>query len=103
MMQSKNVHIVPVGNAWAVELDGGTDRTVYPSQMAAIAAGWERAKRGQVDLLFHDRDGEIWARDTFDNDLPDVKRPAIARRKPQQLTPERDASVPLCGAMANRQ
>ncbi|WP_454734112.1 DUF2188 domain-containing protein [Cupriavidus basilensis] len=52
MMQSKNVHIVPVGNAWAVELDGGTDRTVYPSQMAAIAAGWERAKRGQVDLLF---------------------------------------------------
>ncbi|WP_454734025.1 DUF2188 domain-containing protein [Cupriavidus basilensis] len=84
-------------------LDGGTDRTVYPSQMAAIAAGWERAKRGQVDLLFHDRDGEIWARDTFDNDLPDVKRPAIARRKPQQLTPERDASVPLCGAMANRQ
>ena len=100
-MPSKNVHIVPVGNAWAVELDGGTDRTVYPSQMAAIAAGWERAKRGQVELLFHDRDGEIWARDTFDNDLPEVKRPAIAQ--PRQLTPERGASVPPCGARANSQ
>lgn len=100
-MPSKNVHIVPVGNAWAVELDGGTDRTVYPSQMAAIAAGWERAKRGQVELPFHDRDGEIWARDTFDNDLPDVKRLAIAQ--PQQLTPERDASAPPCGARASRQ
>ncbi|KAI3604273.1 hypothetical protein D8I24_2667 (plasmid) [Cupriavidus necator H850] len=64
--------------------------------MAAIAAGWERAKRGQVDLLFHDRDGEIWARDTFDNDLPDVKRPAISHRKAGTLA----LNLPLTNGQA---
>ncbi|MGE8454820.1 MAG: DUF2188 domain-containing protein [Pseudomonadales bacterium] len=73
-MRTKSVHVVPATDGWAVEVDGRRDRTVYPSQMAAISAGWERAMHERGELLLHDRNGEIWARDTFDNDLPDVKR-----------------------------
>ena len=67
-MQKKIVHVVAADDGWAVEVEGRLDRTVYPSQIAAIAAGWERAKRDQAALFLYDRNGEVWARDTFDND-----------------------------------
>ncbi|NUO86570.1 MAG: DUF2188 domain-containing protein [Cupriavidus sp.] len=73
-MSKNSIHVLPASEGWVVEVEGGRDRTVYPSQMAAIAAGWERAKREGVDLLLYGRDGEVWSRDTFDNEPPAVKQ-----------------------------
>ncbi|NSX15638.1 DUF2188 domain-containing protein [Cupriavidus taiwanensis] len=72
MPTKRNIHVVPAAEGWAVEVDGTPERSVYPSQMAAIAAAWKRARHDQVELVLHDRNGEVWARDTFDNEPPDA-------------------------------
>jgi hypothetical protein len=68
-----NIHVVPVGNEWAVEAVGGGDRTMFFNQEEAIKAGTERAKRDKVELLIHGRDGQIRERNSFGHDPRDVK------------------------------
>ena len=68
-----NIHVVPTGNEWAVEAEGGGDRTMYFSQEEAIKAGTERAQRDRVELLVHGRDGQIRERNSFGHDPRDIK------------------------------
>lgn len=72
-MPAKSVHVVPADEGWAVEIEGKSERDVHPTQEAAIAAGTERAKRDQVELLIHGRDGQIRERNSFGHDPRNVK------------------------------
>lgn len=67
-----NIHVVPTGEGWAVETEGGGQRTMYAKQGEAIRAGWERAKIEKVELMIHGRKGRIGERGLFDrpNKLP---------------------------------
>ena len=68
-----NIHVVPAGNEWSVEVAGGGERTMFFTQEEAIAAGTERARRDKVELLIHGRDGQIRERNSFGHDPRDVK------------------------------
>lgn len=73
-MPGKNIHVVPVENGWAIESEGGAGgRQLYVSQEDAIAAGTEKARQQQVELLIHGRDGQIRMRNSFGNDPRDMK------------------------------
>ena len=72
-MANRDIHVVPAGNEWAVEVAGGGERTMFFTQEEAIAAGTERAKRDKVELLIHCRDGQIRERNSFCHDPRDVK------------------------------
>lgn len=68
-----DIHVVPAGNEWAVEVSGGGERTMFFTQEEAIAAGTERAKRDKVELLIHGRDGQIRERNSFGHDPRNIK------------------------------
>ncbi|SPC20486.1 DUF2188 domain-containing protein [Cupriavidus taiwanensis] len=68
-MASKDVHVVAAGDRWAVVADGGHGRETFRTQKEAIAAGWEQARRRQVDLLIHGRDGHVRERNRFGAEL----------------------------------
>ncbi|PZX32075.1 uncharacterized protein DUF2188 [Cupriavidus phytorum] len=72
-MPGKNIHVVPTTNGWAVEAEGGGGQQQYASQEDAITAGTERAKREQVELLIHGRDGQIRERNSFGHDPRNIK------------------------------
>ncbi|WP_454752141.1 DUF2188 domain-containing protein [Cupriavidus necator] len=71
-MQGIDVHVVPVGDRWAVETEG-VGRETFDTQAEAIAAGAERAKQTKVELFIHGRDGQIRERNSFGHDPRDVK------------------------------
>ncbi|MFS8980342.1 DUF2188 domain-containing protein [Cupriavidus necator] len=71
-MPGNDIHVVPVGDHWAVETEG-VARETFDMQDEAIAAGTERAKLQQAELLVHGRDGQIRERNTFGHDSRDIK------------------------------
>ncbi|WP_349609180.1 DUF2188 domain-containing protein [Cupriavidus sp. DF5525] len=72
-MPGQNIHVVPAGDGWAVEVEGGHGKETFETQEAAVAAGTERAKQMKVELLIHGRDGQIRQRNSFGHDTRDVK------------------------------
>ncbi len=70
---SKDIHVVPAGDGWAVEAVGGGKRTMFATQEEAIAAGIEIARRDKVEILIHGRDGQIRERNSFGHDPRDIK------------------------------
>lgn len=74
-MPSKNIHVVPTYNGWAVEVEGGhSGQLRFTCQQHAIATGIEKARRAGVELLIHDRNGAIQERNSFGNDPCDIKK-----------------------------
>lgn len=66
---SKNVHIVPHSDGWAVKIEGNDRATsVHDTQQQAIDAGRDRARREESELLIHGRDGRIRDRDSYGGD-----------------------------------
>jgi hypothetical protein len=66
---SKNVHIVPHSDGWAVKIEGNDRATsVHDTQQQAIDAGRDRARREESELLIHGRDGRIRDRDSYGSD-----------------------------------
>ena len=59
-MSTKNQHVVPRGNDWAVKREGA-DRatTVVPTQREAIEIAHEIAQNNNSELFMHGRDGRI--------------------------------------------
>lgn len=72
-MPGQDIHVVPAGDRWAVEVEGGHGGETFDTQAEAIAAGTERAKTKKVELFIHGLDGQIRARNTFGNDPRDIK------------------------------
>lgn len=66
---SKNVHIVPHSDGWAVKIEGNDRATsVHRTQEQAIDAGRERARRDETEILIHGENGRIRDRDSYGND-----------------------------------
>ncbi|WP_454735344.1 DUF2188 domain-containing protein [Cupriavidus necator] len=72
-MPGTDIHVVPDGDRWAVETEGGHGRETFDTQAEAIAAGTDRAKAKKVELFIHGSDGQIRERNTFGNDPRDIK------------------------------
>ena len=73
-MPGKNIHVVPAGDSWVVEAEGWEgQQQKFATQDEAIAAGTERAKREQVELLIHGRDGQIRERNSFGHAPRNIK------------------------------
>lgn len=72
-MPGNDIHVVPAGDRWAVEAEGGHGRETFDTQDEAITAGAERAREKHVELFIHGRDGQIRERNTFGHDPRDIK------------------------------
>jgi len=68
-MASKNQHVVPHQDGWAVKGEGNSRATsVQPTQQKAIEVAREIAKNNQAELVIHGRDGQIRAKDSYGSD-----------------------------------
>lgn len=69
MSDSRNLHVVKRGDAWASIREGGERHTILGSTQAeAISAARVTAQRDGVELIIHRPNGEIRARDSYGND-----------------------------------
>jgi len=72
-MANKNVHVVPHGDGWHVVREGAHQASSqHDSQEEAIEAGTAEAKKDNVELLVHGRDGRIRMRDSYGHDQRNV-------------------------------
>ena len=68
-MSSKNQHVVPHKDGWAVRGAGNSKAThVAPTQRKAIDVAKPIARAKGAELLIHGRDGKIRAKDSYGND-----------------------------------
>jgi Uncharacterized protein conserved in bacteria (DUF2188) len=68
-MSSKNQHVVPHPQGWAVKGAGNSKATkVLPTQADAIAAGKEIAKNQGSELVIHRPNGQIRDKNSYGND-----------------------------------
>ncbi|MGO4333194.1 DUF2188 domain-containing protein [Cupriavidus sp. M-11] len=60
MPGNSNFHVLPYGDGWAIKREGSIGiRSRHDSQADAITAGVQLAAQEAVELLVHDRDGQI--------------------------------------------
>ena len=68
-MASKNQHVVPHQEGWAVKGAGNQRATsVHHTQQQAIDAAREIARNQQSELVIHRQDGRIRDKDSHGND-----------------------------------
>ena len=66
---SKNQHVVPHGDNWAVRGEGNQRVTsVHDLQREAIDAAREIAMNQRSEMLIHGRNGQIRERNSYGND-----------------------------------
>ena len=68
MPTAGDVHVVPKGNQWAVEVEGNGAGSTHDTQEDAINAGRTIAQQNRAELLIHGEDGQIRERNTYGND-----------------------------------
>lgn len=69
MSKSKDQHIVPHPEGWAVKAEGANKATqVFRTQQEAIERGRDIAINQQSELLIHNREGQIRERNSYGND-----------------------------------
>lgn len=68
-MTKKDIHVVPHDDGWATKKEGATRAgRVTDTQQEAIEKAREQAKRENVEVVIHRRDGSIRDSDSFGND-----------------------------------
>jgi Uncharacterized protein conserved in bacteria (DUF2188) len=69
MPKKGDVHVVPKGEKWQVEVEGN-DRafSTHDTQAEAIPRGRQMAMRNESELLVHGKDGKIRERNTYGRD-----------------------------------
>lgn len=66
---SKNQHVVPNGDHWAVKGEGNSRVTKsFETQREAIAYGRDIAINQQSELFIHNQQGQIRERNSYGND-----------------------------------
>jgi uncharacterized protein YdaT len=66
---SKNQHVVPHPDGWAIKGEGNSRATkICDTQREAIDRGREIAQNQHSELLIHDRHGQIRERDSHGHD-----------------------------------
>ena len=66
-----DVHVVPQGSDWGVEV-GGNIRSTHSTQDEAIRQGRHLAEDQNSELVIHGRDGKIREKDSHGNDPRDI-------------------------------
>jgi Uncharacterized protein conserved in bacteria (DUF2188) len=66
-----DVHVVPAGDEWAVEIDG-EQRNTFKTQNEAITRGGQLAGEEGGELVIHGQDGQIREKDSHGNDPRDI-------------------------------
>lgn len=68
-MASKNQHVVPLGNGWAVKSEGAGRVTVITTKQSdAITVARDIARNNSSELIVHGKDGKIRERNSYGND-----------------------------------
>lgn len=66
---SKNVHVVPTGENWAVKKENSQRASkIVSTQKEAISIGKEQAKKAGSELLIHGGNGKIRDKHSYGND-----------------------------------
>lgn len=69
MTRKKDIHVVPHANGWATQKEGAQRAgVVTDTQKAAIEKAREQARREQVEVVIHRKDGTIRDSDSYGND-----------------------------------
>ena len=66
-----DVHVVPSGEAWALQVDG-EKRDTFSTQNEAITRGRQLAEDEQGELVILGEDGEIREKDSHGNDPREI-------------------------------
>jgi uncharacterized protein DUF2188 len=66
-----DVHVVPSGDGWALEVDGD-ERETFDTQADAIERGRTVAEEEGSELVVHGQAGEIREKDSHGNDPREV-------------------------------
>jgi len=66
-----DVHVVPSGTGWALEVDG-TKYDSFSTQAEAIDKGRQLAKQEGGDVVVHGEDGQIREKDSHGNDPREI-------------------------------
>ena len=68
-MNSKNKHVVPHDEGWAVKSEGSKRAgSVHPTQSEARGEARGQARQQKGELFIHNRQGQIRERDSYGND-----------------------------------
>lgn len=68
-MTKKDVHVVPHPDGWATKTEGASRAgRVVDTQREAIERAQEQAKRQNVEVVIHRKDGSIRDSDSYGND-----------------------------------
>lgn len=69
MSKKKDVHVVPHPQGWATKKEGASRAgSVQPTQQKAIDKARGQAKRENVEVVIHRKDGKIRDSDSFGRD-----------------------------------
>jgi hypothetical protein len=66
-----DVHVVPSGDRWALEVDG-QERDTFSTQNEAITRGRALAEDEGSELVVHGEDGAVRQKDSHGNDPRDI-------------------------------
>lgn len=68
-MTKRDIHVVPHDDGWATQKEGASRAgRVADTQQEAIDIAREQAKRENVEVVIHRRDGSIRDSDSYGND-----------------------------------
>lgn len=68
-MTKKDIHVVPHDDGWATRREGASRAgRVVDTQREAIEKATEQAKREQVEVVIHRKDGSIRDSDSYGKD-----------------------------------
>lgn len=68
-MTKKDIHVVPHSEGWATKKEGATRAgVVVDTQREAIERAREQAKRENVEVVIHRKDGKVRDSDSYGRD-----------------------------------
>ena len=74
-MQSRIIRVLPAEHGWALEFSGlDLKPQRFPTMEAAIAAGWDVARRHNAELHIHRHDGDVRLRSASDGKQQEPQR-----------------------------
>ena len=69
MPNKGDVHVVPQGNKWAIEVEGSSRASsTHNTQAKAIPQARRIAQQNHTELLIHGKDGKVRERNSYGND-----------------------------------
>jgi hypothetical protein len=64
----QDVHVVPSGSGWIVQIGGEAASHPYPNRREAVQVGRRLARSNRVDYVLHGPDGRVRQQDSFRRD-----------------------------------